>query len=51
MDLNEDGIITKQELRRLVEMNGFEVNNAELEALIERYDKDRDGRISFNEFR
>ena len=50
MDLNDDGIITKNELKRLVEMNGFTVNETELNALVERYDKDRDGKISFKEF-
>ena len=48
-DLNEDGTITRDELRRLIESRGFYVSEKEVSSLIEKIDKDKDGRISYHE--
>jgi Ca2+-binding EF-hand superfamily protein len=53
VDSNEDGKITRDELKGLIENNsvsGFFVTSQELSTLMERYDKDGDGAISYNEF-
>ena len=48
-DLNENGSISKDELRRLIESRGFYVSEKEVNQLVEKIDKDRDGRISYSE--
>ena len=48
-DLNEDGIISRDELRRLIESRGFYVSEKEVTQLIEKIDKDRDGKFSYQE--
>jgi hypothetical protein len=48
-DLNDDGTISREELRRLIESRGFYVSDKEVNQLIEKIDKDRDGKISYAE--
>lgn len=48
-DLNDDGTISKDELRRLIESRGFYVSDKEVTTLVEKIDKDKDGRISLHE--
>ena len=48
-DLNEDGTISKDELRRLIESRGFYVSEKEMNSLVEKIDRDKDGRISYSE--
>jgi Ca2+-binding EF-hand superfamily protein len=48
-DLNDDGMISKDELRRLIESRGFFVSEKEMTSLVEKIDKDKDGRISYSE--
>jgi len=48
-DLNDDGIVSKEELRRLIESRGFYVSEKEMNTLVEKIDKDRDGKISYQE--
>lgn len=50
MDSNNDGKITADELASTLERSGFHVTFTEIKALIERYDKDGDGAISYLEF-
>lgn len=50
VDENEDGRITKDELHRLLERSGFPVTIDEVNSLMDRYDKDGDGAISYAEF-
>lgn len=50
-DLNDDGTISREELRRLIESRGFYVSDKEVNQLVEKLDKDKDGRISYAEFR
>jgi uncharacterized protein YneF (UPF0154 family) len=50
-DINEDGRITKEEIRRMIESRGFYVSDREVSNLVEKFDKNKDGRISLAEFR
>ncbi|MGK5556303.1 EF-hand domain-containing protein [Actinomadura kijaniata] len=49
-DLNRDGYISRDELRRHLLTQGKELSLAELDARIARVDTDGDGRISFEDF-
>jgi Ca2+-binding EF-hand superfamily protein len=49
-DINEDGIITKNEIRKLLEDRGFFMSELEVSTLMNKLDKDKDGRISYYEF-
>jgi hypothetical protein len=49
-DVNHDNIITENEIGRLLESRGIDLDNHELHLLMEKFDKDRDGKISYNEF-
>ncbi len=42
--------MTKDELQRIIERSGFTATREEINALMERYDKDGDGAISYKEF-
>ncbi len=50
LDANANGQVTALEVKDLLQSKGFSVNDAELNALVSRYDKDRDGNISLKEF-
>lgn len=50
-DQNKDGFIDAGEVQRvLCELGFMEASKAECEAMIRNFDKDRDGRIDFEEF-
>ena len=49
-DINEDGVVTQNEVRALMEQRGWHVSNSEVIALMNKMDKDRDGRIGYAEF-
>ncbi len=49
-DLNQTGTISKYELKDLIESKGLYINYRELDSLVENFDKNKDGRISFSEF-
>jgi Ca2+-binding EF-hand superfamily protein len=49
-DINEDGIITKNEIRKLLEDRGFFMSELEVSTLMNKLDKDKDGRVSYYEF-
>ncbi len=49
-DMNRDGLISKYEIRDLMESKGVYVNSQELETLVEKFDKTKDGRITYSEF-
>jgi len=48
--LNCDGSISTQELRRMIESRGYFVGQKELEQVIGKMDKNRNGRVDFGEF-
>ena len=49
-DINDDGVVTQNEIGRLMESRGFYVSSKDLNTIMEKFDKDKDGRISYNEF-
>lgn len=48
-DLNDNGSVSKDELRQLIESRGFYVSEKEVNSLVEKIDKDKDGRINYSE--
>lgn len=49
-DIYQDGIITKNEIKRLFDMRGIYVNDKDVTVMMEKFDKDRDGKISYSDF-
>lgn len=47
--MNDNGSVSKDELRQLIESRGFYVSEKEVHSLVEKIDKDKDGRISYSE--
>ena len=50
MDTNNDGVISKEELKTLLSGLGEEVTNDIVEEMIKMADTDNDGKVSFAEF-
>ena len=50
VDENDDGKITKDELRKMLERGSFSVTSQELDQLMDRYDRNGDGVITYMEF-
>lgn len=50
LDFDENGFITKEEMRTLLRNHGFFATETELTSLVDRFDKNKDGRISYSEF-
>jgi Ca2+-binding EF-hand superfamily protein len=50
VDTDRNGYITRDEFRGILREYGFFVTETEIIWLIERYDKNQDGRISYSEF-
>lgn len=48
-DLNDDGVVSKHELKRLIESRGFYVSEKEVISLVGKIDKDKDGIITYSE--
>lgn len=42
--------MTKDEIRRVLEERGIYASDKDVSGLVDKYDKDRDGKISYNEF-
>lgn len=51
LDLNNDGSVHTGEIRRIVESRGFHISEKEARLILNKFDRDRDGVITFNEFR
>ena len=51
LDLNEDGRITRDEFKRIIQSRGFYVSEKEANQIVEKMDKTKDGRVSFAEVR
>lgn len=49
-DVNQDGIITRLEIRDLLLQHNVHATDLDLIALVDKLDRDRDGRISYSEF-
>jgi len=50
VDSDRNGFITRDEFRRILREYGIYVSETEIQWLVERYDRDHDGRISYSEF-
>ena len=50
VDQDRNGFITRDEFRSILREYGFYQTETEIAWLLERYDRDRDGRISYSEF-
>ena len=50
VDSKEDGVIDKEEIKDLLIKYNMYVSEMEICALIDRYDKTREGKINYSEF-
>lgn len=50
IDCDENGFITLEEFKRILNEHGIFVTNQDLVSLISRYDKNQDGKVSYGEF-
>ena len=50
IDVDKNGYITRDEFKKILREYGFYALDNELTWLIDRYDRNRDGRISYSEF-
>ena len=50
LDLNENGFITLDEFKAVLEDYGIFASKNELIGLMKRYDKNLDGKVSYSEF-
>lgn len=50
IDKDKNGFITVYEFQQILENNGIPVSRRDAASLVERYDKDKDGRVSYSEF-
>lgn len=50
LDLNMDGRINSNEIKRIIESRGFYVTQKEAQQVLSKYDKNKDGLIDYHEF-
>ncbi|XP_060556910.1 uncharacterized protein LOC132717165 [Ruditapes philippinarum] len=50
LDLDQDGFITREELSHALSKTGDQFTDDEISDIIERADKNKDGKIDYNEF-
>ena len=50
LDSDMDGFVSRRELKEKMEAASYYTSDQEIELLLDRYDKNRDSRISFKEF-
>lgn len=50
VDKDQNGYITLDEFSAILTCHGFFASSKDLQSLMERYDRDRDGRVSYSEF-
>jgi Ca2+-binding EF-hand superfamily protein len=50
LDLSDNGSINAEDLRKIFESRGFFVPLKEVQQIISRFDKNKDGRVNFYEF-
>lgn len=51
LDINEDGRVTVDELKRMIQSRGYFVNDKEVYQVLDKMDRNKDGTISYHEFR
>ena len=49
--MNDNGTIDASELKRMIESRGYFVGWKEVDQVIDKFDKNKDGRVTFSEFR
>lgn len=49
-DVNDDGMITKEELEQLLKLDNADLSDDVLEYIIQQVDTNNDGKVSFEEF-
>ena len=50
VDADRNGYITRDEFRGILREYGFFATETEIQWLVDRYDRNRDGRITYSEF-
>jgi len=50
VDINKDGFVTKNEIRQMLDSKGIFVSDQEATVLVDKFDKNKDGRITYSEF-
>ena len=51
LDINDDGRISVDEIRRLIESRGYFIGDQEIRQVLDKMDQNGDGVVSYNEFR
>lgn len=51
LDLNDNGSLDATELKRMIESRGYFVSYQEVDNVIDKMDKNKNGRVTFAEFR
>lgn len=51
LDCNDNGSVDASELKRMIESRGYFVGWKEVDQVVDKFDKNKDGRINFSEFR
>jgi Ca2+-binding EF-hand superfamily protein len=51
LDLNQDGRVSMDEIKRMIESRGYFVNDREIFQLVDKMDSNKDGTVSYHEFR
>ena len=51
LDINKDGVITLDELKRLIQSRGYFVNDKDIYQVVDKMDKNKNGTVSYHEFR
>jgi len=51
LDLDGSGSISVSELQRMIESRGYFVGYKEVSQVLDKFDKNKDGQVSFTEFR
>ena len=51
LDLNDNGTINASEMKRMIESRGYFVGWKEVDQVIDKFDRKKDGRVTFSEFR
>ena len=49
-DLNQNGLVSADEIRYLMESRGYFISNQEARAVTSKFDRNGDGKITYNEF-
>ena len=50
LDINGDGSLSAHEIRRMIESRGYFVSQREVDQVVDKMDRNKDGRVTFAEF-